>query len=101
MEVFDECKFPEEVTVSNKPSFCNFEEGEHLSGEQTSFEDQTGSEIDSVAREPQHPKKTKKASWMETAASALTELAKGADHKEDEWDVFGRDVANFFEKFVK
>ena len=56
---FDECKFPEEVTIST--SFCNFEEGEHLSGE----------------------------------------VAKGADHKEDEWDVFGRDVANFFEKFVK
>ena len=31
---------------------------------------------------------------METAATPLTELAKDADNKEDEWDVFGRDVAN-------
>ena len=91
---FDECKFLEEVISSNRPSFCNSEEGEHLSGEQTSFEDETGSEVDSVVSELQHPKRKKKTSWMETAATALTELAKYADNKEDEWDVFGRDVAN-------
>ena len=35
---------------------------------------------------------------METAATALSELAKGTlsrpKQEEDEWDVFGRDVAN-------
>ncbi|XP_068678679.1 uncharacterized protein [Montipora foliosa] len=91
---FDECKFLEEVIISNRPSFCNSEEGEHLSGEQTSFEDETGSEVDSIVSEPEHPKKKKRTSWMETAATALTELATDADNKEDEWDVFGRDVAN-------
>ena len=39
---FDERKFLKEVIISNRPSFCNCE-GEHLSGEQTSFEDETGS----------------------------------------------------------
>ena len=31
---------------------------------------------------------------METAAIALTALTKDADNKENEWDVFGRDLAN-------
>ena len=35
---------------------------------------------------------------METAATALTELAKDADNKEDEWDALGRDVANSLRK---
>ena len=40
------------------------------------------------------PKGRKKISWMETAATALTELAKDANNKEDEWVVYRRDVAN-------
>lgn len=54
---FDEVKFLEEVIISNRPSFCNSEEGEHLSGEQTPSEDETGSEVNSVVSEPQHPKR--------------------------------------------
>lgn len=53
--LFDECKFLEEVIISNRPSFCSSEEGE-----QTSFEDETGSEVDRVISEPQHPKRKKK-----------------------------------------
>jgi hypothetical protein len=98
---FHECQFLEEVIISNRPSFSNSEEGEHQSREHLnehshSFEEETGSEVESVLSERGHPKKKKKVSWMETAATALTEMAKDADNKvkEDEWDIFGRDVAN-------
>ena len=41
------------------------------------------------------PSKKKKltATWMETAANALSNLANSST-KEDEWDIFGKDVAN-------
>jgi hypothetical protein len=45
-----------------------------------------------------HPKRRKKSSednhWMETAANALTYLSNQADDELDEWDIFGKDVAN-------
>lgn len=45
-----------------------------------------------------HPKKRKRSSeeneWMKTAASALTKLSQDNDDQQDEWDVFGVDVAN-------
>ena len=48
--------------------------------------------------EQQQPKRKRGSSqWMETAASALSELAKEAKaspSKNDEWEIFGRDVAN-------
>ena len=42
-------------------------------------------------------KKKRNEQWMDTAASALSELAKGAASssiEDDEWDVFGKNVAN-------
>ncbi|KAK2548505.1 hypothetical protein P5673_031287 [Acropora cervicornis] len=57
---FDECKFPEEVIISNRRSFCNSQVGEHLPGQQISFEGDTGSEVNRVISERQHPKRKKK-----------------------------------------
>ena len=99
---FHECEFLEEVIISNRPSFSNSEDfsenqlSEHSNENSNSIDEETGSEVDSLSSEQGHPKRKKKMSWMETAASALTELAKDTDNKvkEDEWDVFGRDVAN-------
>lgn len=59
--------------------------------------DELEPDISPQAEQQQQPPKRKRpnAQWMETAASALNELAKGAKPPSiDEWDVFGKDVAN-------
>ena len=47
-----------------------------------------------------HPKRRKRSSgstdspFLESAATALNRIATGSSSDDDEWDVFGRDVAN-------
>ena len=57
----------------------------------------TSSEVSSEAAST-HPRRKRKNSeanrWMETAANALTQLTNHEDDEQDEWDIFGKDVAN-------
>ena len=61
---------------------------------------ETGSTTSEVSSETAstHPKRKRKNSegnrWMETAANALTQLTNQEDDEQDEWDIFGKDVAN-------
>ena len=61
---------------------------------------ETGSSTSEVSSETAstHPKRKRKNSegnrWMETAANALTQLTNREDEEQDEWDIFGKDVAN-------
>ena len=108
---FKECMFLEEVITSNRPSITNMPV--HLNGAviddasvETLFE--TGDEfsppsLDSTTSEEktEHPKRKRKVPWMEKAAAALSDIAKNVNEcpttavrDDDEWDVFGRDVAN-------
>ena len=58
-----------------------------------------GDDVELIEKQVEQPPKRKRGSsqWMETAASALSDHAKGAKSspkKNNEWEVFGRDVAN-------
>lgn len=103
---FDECSFLEDVIISNRPCFTNMSRSASTSSSVCddgtsidSMEDDTGSGLSVTPPPPQElnpkRKKSKIIPWTETAASALNELAKGSgSHEEDEWEIFGRDVAN-------
>ena len=94
---YQECAFLQDVINSNRPTFSNLES---VTVDDDESSETTESERSILSEEPLYPKKAKKAElpWMETAATALSELAKGTlsspKQEEDEWDVFGRDVAN-------
>ena len=107
---FKECMFLEEVIISSRPSMTNmpvqlnvavsddasvdtlFGTGEELSP--PSFDSSTTEE------RTEYPKRKRKVPWMEKAAAALSDIAKNVSEcpttavSDDEWDVFGRDVAN-------
>ena len=57
----------------------------------------TSSEVSSEAAST-HPRRKSNNSegnrWTETAANALTQLTNQEDDEQDEWDIFGKDVAN-------
>ena len=88
---YDKCSFLKEIVSNNKPSFSNINDVES-----------SGTPTGSTFPGPMTPTPTEEAmkkkqqsqSWMDTATSPLSELAKGAAVQEDGWDVFGRDVAN-------
>ena len=94
---FQECAFLQDVICSNRPTFSNLESGTVDDDESS---ETTESERSILSEEPLYPKRAKKTElpWMETAATALNKLAKGTlsspKQEEDEWDVFGGDVAN-------
>ena len=101
---FEECSFLEDVIMSNHPTLSNvmsFESpvtpGGSSNGDVDEIESETKSHTQSISQQPKRKKKS--GEWMETAASALSELAKGAatcssSTVDDEWEIFGRDVAN-------
>lgn len=99
---FEECSFLEDVIVSNHTTLSNVpscESPSTPSSSSTGDLDETEHEMSPhAATISQQPRKKKRnAQWMDTAASALSELAKGAassSKEDDEWDIFGRDVAN-------
>ena len=64
---FSECPFLEDVIISNRPIVPNTTESDSPTPED---------EIETDTNTPK--KKQRKASWMETAATALTEMAKEA-----------------------
>ena len=89
---FQECAFLQDVINSNRPTFSNL--GSVTVDDDESSET-TESERSIFSEEPLHPKRAKKTElpWMETAATARSELAKGTlsspKQEEDEWDIFG------------
>lgn len=107
---FDECMFLEEVIISTRPSMTNAVANDDASNDildafEASDDEQSLQSLDLIStpqNETVHPKRKRKIPWMEKAASALADLAKGAanetpsndEKKEDEWDMFGRDVAH-------
>ena len=106
---FNECKFLEDVVALNRPTYSNLpsrqptsmedDEGDFLDNEVPVHATDTGSTSSEVSSEAAsaHPKRKRKNSegnrWMETAANALTQLTNQED-EQDEWDIFGKDVAN-------
>ena len=107
---FEECSFLENVICSNRPCLSNMSASSSNDNDDDSMNLETAEDEFSLPSPDNdspsaHPKKRKKVPWMETAATALSELAKEAKEskettssnlakEEDEWDVFGRDVAN-------
>lgn len=96
---YNECAFLEEVVAINRPTCSN------LASSNPDNEDDGTPEVDMLENPNNedlemvrsHPKRKRKSSsenmWMETAANALSQLATEST-KEDEWDVFGKDIAN-------
>eukprot|EP00794_Sanderia_malayensis_P010569 gene10569-11690_t len=106
---FEECMFLEEVIISTRPSMSNVVANDDASNDildeiEASDDEESLQSLEVIStpqNETAHPRRKRKIPWMEKAASALSDLAKGAtnetpnnEKKEDEWDVFGRDVAN-------
>lgn len=101
---YDQCKFLEDVVLSNRAIVSNISPTPDTSVFDTSSNDNKenmaeGSSVLPVVTQDkkldQHPTKKRRVAWMETAANALNELAKGATtEQEDEWGTFGKDVAN-------
>ena len=100
---FEECSFLEEVISSNRQTFTNIPNpdsasvGDELESEIEVMETKSESSVSvSSNSSTSHPKKRKRSTespLLESAASALNEIAKSTS-TEDEWDVFGKDVAN-------
>ena len=105
---FDECSFLEEVILSNRPTCSNVaaktkvpdEDNDQLSnGDELETKRESSISVASDTGDS-HPKRRKRSGstdspFLESAASALNKIAKGSSSDgDDEWDVFGRDVAN-------
>lgn len=98
---FEECSFLD-VIVSNHTTFSIVQSCESPStpsssstGDLDEADHETSPQAAAISQQPR--KKKRNAQWMDTKASALSELAKGAassSKEDDEWDIFGRDVAN-------
>ena len=107
---FEECSFLEEVISSNRPTCTNVAaktaevpdaEDDHLIhiGEEVETKSESSISVTSDTGDS-HPKRRKRSSgstdspFLESAATALNRIATGSSSDDDEWDVFGRDVAN-------
>lgn len=89
---FGQCKFLEDVIISSKPTFSN-QPTSTLDAEADCDDTITINEV-VESKISNHPKRRRNSkAWMETAANALADIANNKD-EEDEWNVFGRDVAN-------
>ena len=96
---YEQCKFLEDVIVSRRPTVSNV--FSPCDSSNTNFDDADIANENEPAQvhvpnsaDVQPPKKKKlTATWMETAANALSNLANSSTI-EDEWDIFGKDVAN-------
>ena len=98
---FEECSFLD-VIVSNHTTFSIVQSCESPStpsssstGDLDEADHETSPQAATISQQPR--KKKRNAQRMDTKASALSELAKGAassSKEDDEWDIFGRDVAN-------
>ena len=97
---YEQCKFLEDVIVSRRPTVSNV--CSPCDSSNTNFDDDADIANENEpaqvhvpnSADVQPPKKKKlTATWMETAANALSNLANSST-TEDEWDIFGKDVAN-------
>ena len=98
---FEECSFLD-VIVSNHTTLSIVPSCESPStpsssstGDLDEADHETSPHTATISQQPR--KKKRNVQWMDTAASALIELAKGAassSKEDDEWGIFGRDVAN-------
>ena len=99
---FDECSFLEEIISSNRPTCSNAAAKPSEDGVLIDCDDELDSKSessvsvasDNVGNHPKRRKLSTDSPFLESAATALTQIAKGSSSDEDEWNVFGRDVAN-------
>lgn len=109
---FNECLFLEDVVALNRPTCSNMQEAmenynkeeddddhdDDILGKEANLETASTCSETSTDALKMHPKRRRKSSeeneWMKTAAGALTKLTQDSDDQQDEWDVFGMDVAN-------
>ena len=104
--VFDECSFLDEVISSNRPTCSNItdESSQSVPAEcdravsEEEIDSKSESSISLISDGGDNFPKRKRSSdspFLESAATALNKIAKGASSdNEDEWDTFGKDVAN-------
>lgn len=102
---FDECSFLENVIASNQVTLSNvvssqvsqtFQDPSNHGFDEL-LDEETVANMDNNENQQQPKRKKSNTQWMETAALGLNELAKGAKAppvQNDQWDVFGQDVAN-------
>lgn len=103
---FDECSFLDEVIISNWQVFTNATNEDHQSrpSESGANEEQLeNDDIDDTASENsvnstssgRKRKASNDSPFLESATSALNQLTKNAaSAQEDQWDIFGKDVAS-------
>lgn len=102
---FDECSFLDEVIISNQQVFTNATKEDYQSRPESEANEEPleNDDIDDTASENSvnsiSSGKKRKASidspFLESATSALNQLTKNAaSANEDQWDIFGKDVAS-------
>ena len=103
---FDECSFLDEVISSNRPTCSNITDESNqsvpaecdLAVSEEEIDSKSESSISLISDGGDNFPKRKRSSdspFLESAAAALNKIAKGASSdNEDEWDTFGKDVAN-------
>ena len=102
---FDECSFLDEVISSNRPTCSNITDESNqsvpaecdLAVSEEEIDSKSESSISLISDGGDYFPKRKRSSdspFLESAATALNKIAKGASSDEDEWDTFGKDVAN-------
>ena len=94
---YSECSFLEEVVAVNRPTYSNFAPSNPNNTDEDMPEvdmlENPDKDLEMIISHPKRRKSSSDNTWMETAAKALSHLATEST-QEDEWDVFGKDIAN-------
>ena len=89
---YSECSFLEEVVAVNRPTYSNFAPSNPNNTDKDMLEN-PDKDLEMISSHPKRRKSSSDNTWMETAPKALSHLATEST-QEDEWDVFGKDIAN-------
>lgn len=95
---YEECSFLDEVICTKHETMTNVEEEVHVVDDEldTSTETESVASSKTLNATSRKRKKSGDSPFSETAAIALRDLAQASstEEVEDEWDIFGKDVAN-------